>query len=220
VQSESGSPSAAEPGDSPRSSRILRWVVVSVAPALMGVVGVILYLGYTAGPRWEWVGVSGKKFFWDYLDLLIVPVAIAIGVTVINWMQDERERKAEDVHDARERDAIENRREREREAQAAQRERELEVEKQRAQDEALQAYLDQISNLLLDKQRPLQQSREGDVVRMVARARTLTALTRLDGSRKRSVLQFLYESGLVIKERAVVDLKGANLSEARLRPNS
>ena len=38
-------------------------------------------------------------------------------------------------------------------------------------------------------------------VRAVARARTLTALTRLDGERKRSVLQFLYESGLISKGR-------------------
>jgi uncharacterized protein YjbI with pentapeptide repeats len=53
-------------------------------------------------------------------------------------------------------------------------------------------------------------------VRAVARARTLTALTRLDGERKRSVLQFLYESGLVTKDHAVVDLWGADLSKANL----
>jgi hypothetical protein len=109
-------------------------------------------------------------------------------------MQSERVRKAEEAQEAREGKIKEVRRERELNAQEAQRERELEVESQRAQDEALQAYLDQISKLLLDKQRPLQRSREGELVRTVARARTLTALTRLDGSRRRSVLQFVYES--------------------------
>jgi hypothetical protein len=72
VQSESGSQE--------QSSRGSRWLVVL---ALSGVVvGVIVY-GYL-----ERVGVSGKKF-WDYLALLIVPVAIAIGVTVINRMQSK-----------------------------------------------------------------------------------------------------------------------------------
>ena len=51
---------------------------------------------------------------------------------------------------------------------------------QRAQDEALQAYLDQMGQLLLDKDRPLQQSEEGSAVRTVARARTLAVLRRLD----------------------------------------
>jgi len=185
---------------------------------------VIIY-GYTAS-RAEWVGVSDKEF-WDYLKLLIVPTAIAFGVAVLNWMQTERARKARIVQEAserkaeadireRERKAEENRSAREREAQAAQRERELEVENQRAQDEALQAYLDQISRLLLDKQQPLLRTQEGKEARTVARARTLTALTRLDGSRKRSVLQFLYEARLVIKDRVVVDLKGADLSGAHL----
>ena len=35
---------------------------------------------------------------------------------------------------------------------------------------------------------------------MVAQARTLTVLGRLDGSRKGSVLQFLYDSGLIYEE--------------------
>jgi uncharacterized protein YjbI with pentapeptide repeats len=223
---QSGSPPRSQPEEYARSSSLLRRVVVLAAFALAGVVvGVIVY-GYLDMPGSKLIGVANKNF-WDYLDLLIVPAALALGVYLLNWMQSERARKAEIVQDAREREAEENRREREREteenrrerereAQAAQWERELEVESQRAQDEALQAYLDQISKLLLDKQRPLQQSQEGNEVRTVARARTLTVLPRLDSKRKRSVLQFLYESGLVFKDRTIVDLKGADLSNARL----
>jgi len=55
-----------------------------------------------------------------------------------------------------------------------QRDREVEIADRRAQDEALQAYLEQIGQLLLDKDRPLRQSKEGDEVRMLTRARTLT----------------------------------------------
>ena len=98
-----------------------------------------------------------------------------------------------------------------------QRVREVETAEQRTQDEALQAYLDQMGQLLLDKDRPLRQSKEDDEVRTLARARTLTLLSRLDRARKRSTVQFLYESGLVDKERRIVDLTGADLSRANLR---
>ena len=88
---------------------------------------------------------------------------------------------------------------------------------QRTQDEAFQAYLDQLGQLLLNKEWSLRQSKEGDEVRTLARARTLTVLSRLDRERKRSVVQFLYESGLITKDRAVLDLNGANLAGADLR---
>jgi hypothetical protein len=98
-----------------------------------------------------------------------------------------------------------------------QRRRELEVENQRAQDEALQAYLDQMGQLMLDKEPSLLHSGEDDEIRSLARAWTLTVLTRLDpGRRKRSVLQFLYEAGLIDKDRTIVDLTGADLSGAAL----
>jgi uncharacterized protein HemX len=112
-----------------QSSRIPLWLIVTAVLVLGGVVEVIIY-GYLERPGW--VGVSGKKF-WDYLKLLIVPAALAIGVAWLNWAQRKRERVAEE----------------------ARKDRELDIESQRAQDEALQAYLDQMSQLLTDKDRPL-----------------------------------------------------------------
>jgi uncharacterized protein YjbI with pentapeptide repeats len=90
-------------------------------------------------------------------------------------------------------------------------------EDQRAQDGALQAYIDHISELLADKDRPLHRARRGDQLSALARARTLTVLARLDGARKGSVLQFLYESGLITRRHVVIDLSGANLRGADLR---
>jgi hypothetical protein len=58
-----------------------------------------------------------------------------------------------------------------------------EVEEQRAQDAALQAYLDQMGILLLAKD-GLRESEAGSEARTLARARTLTVLGRLDPSRK------------------------------------
>lgn len=57
---------------------------------LGGVVEVIIY-GYLERPGW--IGVSGKQF-WDYLDLLIVPAALALGVYWLNRRQDERDQQA------------------------------------------------------------------------------------------------------------------------------
>jgi len=97
-----------------------------------------------------------------------------------------------------------------------QQERALEVERQRAQDEALQAYFDQMGQLLLGKDPPLRQSEEDSEVRTLARARTLTVLSRLDGRRKGQVVQFLYESGLISSVSPVLDLSDADLRWAFL----
>jgi hypothetical protein len=94
------------------------------------------------------------------------------------------------------------------------RQRELEV--QRAQESALPAYLDQMVRLLNDKDRPLRRSQRGDEVSILAKGQTLRVLPRLDGESKARVLLFLYETGLIIKGRSVVDLLGADLRAADL----
>ena len=94
----------------------------------------------------------------------------------------------------------------------------LDAEEQRAQDEALQAYLGGMGDLLLDEgllstQQAPQQRVEA---RTLARAHTLTILGRIDGTRKRSVVQFLYESQLIQKGQPIVSLSDADLSGAIL----
>jgi uncharacterized protein YjbI with pentapeptide repeats len=191
-------------------NQVLATIVIVALAIVTAIVG-----GYALG--WAWTGFA-KQTLWDWLDLLIIPIVLGLGGYLFTMSENRRTlRIAADTEEAR--------RKREREAQAAQRERELEVEDQRAQDETLQAYIDQIGQLLLDKDRPLLKSAtadevrtetNGDEVRTLARARTLTVLPRLNGERKRSVLQFLYESHLVIKGHVVVTLRGADLREAEL----
>ncbi len=97
-----------------------------------------------------------------------------------------------------------------------------ESQEQRAQDEALQAYLERMGNLLLDEE--LLSSQEGDEVRTLARARTLTILGQVDGTHKRSVVLFLYESQLILlresqliqQDLPTVVISGADLSDANL----
>ena len=85
-------------------------------------------------------------------------------------------------------------------------ERQREIEEQRAQDAALQAYLDQMSTLLLEKN--LRSSEEDSEVRTLARARTLTVLRRLGPDRKGTVVQFLHEASLIQPSQAVGDEQG------------
>ena len=88
---------------------------------------------------------------------------------------------------------------------------------QRAQDDALQGYLDQMSSLLLEED--LRASEEGSEVRTLARARTLTVLGRLNGGYKRVVILFLSEAALVqrVAERnPIIKLSNTQLYEARL----
>jgi uncharacterized protein YjbI with pentapeptide repeats len=152
--------------------------------------------------RW---GFRGKTV-WDWMSLLIVPLALVVIGLVFTMLQDARQQEIEDKR-AQQAQRIEN--------QRAEAEREL--AEQRAQDEALQAYLDQMGSLLLE--RDLRTSKEDSEVRTLARARTLTVLGRLDPSRKTAVMQFLAEAKLLQKVEgrgAIITFSGADLSGANL----
>jgi hypothetical protein len=104
-----------------------------------------------------------------------------------------------------------------------QQQRELEVHQ--GQDDALRAYLDQMIKLLLEYDLGSSGSEE-DVsaedraARSVARAQTLSVLSILDGHRKYGVLLFLVESALIFKERHIVWLVGADLSNLKVRSSA
>ena|SRR5215211_152154 len=149
-------------------------------------------------PWWErlWARTEvGDKTLWDLLQLLIVPLALAVIGFWFTAQQDARQQQIE--------------------TQRAEAERELAV--QRAQDEALQAYLDQMGSLLLE--RDLRASEADSEVRSLARARTLTVLSRLDPSRKTALMQFLVEAELVQRvegREPIISLRGADLRNAKL----
>src|SRR5215208_7161642 len=95
----------------------------------------------TKQSRWGFRGMTVR----DWLQLLIVPLALVVISFLFAAQQDQRQQQTEN--------------------QRAEAEREL--ANQRAQDEALQAYLDQMSNLLLE--RNLRESAEDSEVRTLAR---------------------------------------------------
>jgi uncharacterized protein YjbI with pentapeptide repeats len=144
--------------------------------------------------RWlKWTGFRGMTVR-DWLQLLIVPLALVVVGFLFTAQQDRRQQA---------------------------------IERERAQDLALQGYLDQMSTLVLE-------DLGNTKVRAVMRARTLATLDTLDPSRKPEVVRFLARAHLVQgankgKERIAlndadmhdadlvnVDLTGAKLGEANL----
>lgn len=151
------------------------------------------------------VALGYGKTPWDWLKVLIIPAVIAIGGFLLNRAQSERELEIAEQRVETDRGIAE----------------------QRAQDNALQAYLDQMSQLLADKG---SRNKEHwlDDARVTARARSLAVLRQLSRERKRSVLQFLYEAQLINEAEKtgpddhtfnarIVGLSGADLREASLR---
>jgi hypothetical protein len=134
------------------------------------VAAVVIY-GYTTSPGW--VGVANKTL-WDWLELVIVPIVIAAAGFLLS-IAAERERQLE------------------------QRERELFQQSERAQDSALQAFLDQLSHS--DTYRELRTAPASGRKRAVQRAKMQTLLMQLNGPRKGVLLSFLHGAKLTRKKR-------------------
>jgi hypothetical protein len=156
--------------------------------------------GITGSTRFEYRGGSDHETLWDWLQLLVVPLALAGLAFLLNETQGNREQRREDVRATGQQEI------------AADADRET----------TLRGYFAQISELMLDRR--LLRSNADDDVRKVARTTTLTALRRLDGERRAVVVKFLAEAGLLrAGERtdapvhlASAELGGAQLSNAFL----
>jgi hypothetical protein len=174
-------------------------VLVLVTLAVM--ITMIIGLGYAL--EWTWTGLDAK-LAWDWLELLIIPLVLALGAL---WFNNQTRKSDQEIA----------RRERENDRQIA---------ADRVQEDALHRYLDRMQELILDK--GLRRSEKDAEIRDVARARTLAVLRSLDGNRKGKVARFLHEAGLitgkVVREElverqvigAIIDLSGADLSGADL----
>jgi Pentapeptide repeats (8 copies) len=159
------------------------------------------------GLTWpEWTGFRGKTV-WDLLQLLIVPLALVVIGFLFSAQQDARQQKIENQR-AQQAQKIEN--------QRAEAERELAA--LRTEQATLQAYLDQMTTLLLD--RNLREADENSDVRMLARGRTLVVLDALSEYRQVRALRFLYEAKLIqptsTAEQPVISLNNASLNNLKL----
>jgi uncharacterized protein YjbI with pentapeptide repeats len=189
--------------------------------AIIAVLTGLILLGY--GTPWtgfgEYISDSGEfqrdKTLWDWLELLLLPLVIAITVGVLAMWKWRSDRRQTELQLAVEREIAwrkvevelqmaDLRKDSHREASEIQARTERVIAKNRLNEETLNAYLDRMSELALE--RGLQGSDPDDEVRIVARARTLTALSGLDGERKGTILEFLYAAKLINMNDHIGDL--------------
>jgi uncharacterized protein YjbI with pentapeptide repeats len=91
--------------------------------------------------------------------------------------------------------------------------RELEIADERVKQDILNRYFDQMSALFFEHNL---RGDEGAEVRIVARARTISALRELDSRRNRQLINFAWELKLIGREQPLFDLSGADLNQANL----
>jgi uncharacterized protein YjbI with pentapeptide repeats len=97
----------------------------------------------------------------------------------------------------------------------AQVQRETKAAHLRAQDEALQQYLDQVSGLLVELEQP-QKPMSFALFSRLVQARTLTLLLKLDRDRKRQPLKLIAQLELIERQNPLLSLKNAGLDDADL----
>jgi uncharacterized protein YjbI with pentapeptide repeats len=158
-------------------------------------------------------GPTGRKDIVQVFALIVAGVVGLIGAIVgIANLSVSRRNLAQQLQ------LEEQRRQSTLELEDQRRQSTLELEDQRTQEAALQAYFEQMGNLLTEYNLI---STEREDIRQLARSQTLTVLARLDGARKGSLVRFLHGAGLVHVHKAIVhlnlaDLRGADLSHADL----
>jgi hypothetical protein len=161
--------------------------------------------------------VQQPRTVWDWMSLVFIPLAGGLAIAIVGYLFNKKQREREEA-----------------------------VETLRAQDEALQAYLDQMSDLLINqslrpegedsKPKRFQKflewvsNREVDrdsgsepadtkpkgYVRDVAAARTIAVLLGLDREHKRRPLKLVCGLGLIKRDDPVLSLKNAGLDHADL----
>jgi uncharacterized protein YjbI with pentapeptide repeats len=171
-------------------------------------------------PHWpDWTGFSAKswekradrevrpsKTLWDWLDLIAVPLMLALIAVSFNLWETSRQTNRDEATTRRER----------------------QIARESRLDTLLQTYIKQLTDLVLDDR--LLDSKKGSDVRGVARTLTLAAIRRLDGNRKGEVIRYLADSQLITgrAERddesnpstqppPRISLDGADLHDADLR---
>ncbi len=189
--------------------------------AIVAVVAGLLILGYAN----DWTGFgdylsqSGEfqraRTLWDWLELLLLPLVLAGtlgGLARWKWRNDRRQAELQLEHEREiawkklktEMEMADLRSISDREASELQARTDRVIAKDRLHEETLNAYMDRISELVLE--RGLRTSGSQEEVRFVARARTLTALVGLDVDRKGTILEFLYAAKLINLNDKVGDL--------------
>lgn len=138
----------------------------------------------------RWTGFSNKTL-WDWLHLCgLLAILLALILDSI-WLGILQRESSDQQHQV-----------------------DLAVAKAQQQEAILDGYLDHMTTLLLNDN--LGNATPTDPVCQVARDRTLVTLLRLDTVHKAMIVQFLYQSHLILRGNVKVSLFGADLSNIKL----
>ncbi|MBW4514095.1 MAG: pentapeptide repeat-containing protein [Timaviella obliquedivisa GSE-PSE-MK23-08B] len=151
---------------------------------------------------WTWTELEKKKP-WDYLELLVVPLFLALATLYISD-QSSRSQKNADIARASQ----------EKLAAQLESEKDQKLADQRYRQNALESYLDDMTSLI---EKGLLDETKNKQLKTIARARTITALKILDGESNRLVIQFLRTAGLFSKSDNIASLPPVDLYNADLK---
>jgi MFS family permease len=170
--------------------------LIGIVVFLTGIIVLLIIGGASLG----WTGFGGKKL-WDWQGLLFVPITVALIASLLTLYQTFRQQNIE-TQRAKEAQQLET--QRAREAQK--------LEAIRAERAMVQAYLEHMGMLLLEKN--LSEVKDDEsAVRLLARARTLAVLDGVSGDRKVRVLEFLFETQLRASANRLATFHTWQLSE-------
>ncbi len=126
-----------------------------------------------------------QRTVWDWLSLVGIPLAGGIVIAGVGYVFNRKQREREEA-----------------------------VERLNAQDTALQSYLDQMSDLLVNQH--LRSLPPRSDIHKLGEARTLATLLGLDSDHKRRPLKLVYDLGLINKSDSLFELENAGLDHADL----
>jgi uncharacterized protein YjbI with pentapeptide repeats len=130
-----------------------------------------------------------KVTYWQLIGTLLIPLAGGLLIAWGGFKFNQRQRERDEV-----------------------------LENKQAQDNAIQAYLDQMSDLLVD--RHLRSLPKGSDIHKLAEAKTVEILLGLDGERKRRPLKLIYGLGLIKNRSHSAERDGAPLDVENLNLNN
>ena len=214
-------------------AKLLSWLQQHrVAIGVVGIVLIVVIALIIVGYWFNWTGFNGYnkitvthvtsgtnagtvtkteeyqpgKTLWDWLQLFIIPLVLAVVALLFNLATTRTEQRITNQRILEDRQIA---------TQRYENDQQIALDKQR--EDLLQTYLDRMSDLLLKEQ--LRSSAvDADEARKVARARTITILYQLDARRIGFVFAFLREAGLmsIVPDSSIVSLSQADLSKINL----
>jgi len=179
------------------------------------ILGFIIYQGIKIGYKYEISGFNvvlrsndletPQKYIWDWLDLLVVPVVLALGGILITF-----------INEINNREIAAYQRHLDRDLDLSNKQKDFDLQESMHQIRLLSEYLSNMSKLMLDYK--LRQKRKS--VRDIANAWTINAMMNLNKDNKGEALRFLYNSDLISGNNPVVNVSEMDFSETILKASN